>query len=53
MCGKYLTAFKDYSEFVRKKINLKAYTQCMKKEHGLIQKVYMSLTQKYAICTKA
>jgi hypothetical protein len=52
-CGEYLTAFKDYSEFVRKKINLKAYTKCMKKEHGLIQKVYMPLTQKYAICTKA
>ena len=25
----------------------------MKKKYGLIQKVYMPLTQKYVICTKA
>jgi hypothetical protein len=46
MCGQYLTAAKYYLEYVRKKLNFKICTKCIKKEYGLIQKVDMTLAEK-------
>jgi hypothetical protein len=53
MCGEYLTTAKYYLECVRKKINLKTYTKCMKQKYDLIHKVDKQLTKKYVICTNA